>query len=144
MIRVFIMVAILTVSAFADIKWQPYEEAFKKAKEQNKLVMIYIFSPSCHYCKRMEATTFKDKKVQEIVNKYFIPVKIRKCSKIGQEVRKEYGYLGTPTFHFIESSGKKVKSIFGAWKKEDFLKILKYFYEGHYKKKSMTDYFLEE
>jgi thioredoxin-related protein len=140
-----IMVALVLISktVLADINWENYENAFIKAKKEKKLVMIYIYSPECHYCKEMEETTFKDKQVQQTVNRYFVPVKVRKCSKDGQEIRKEYGYLGTPTFHFIEPNGKKIKSIFGAWIKEDFLKILKYFYEKHYKTKSMTDYFME-
>lgn len=131
------------LSSVAKINWEKYENAFKKAKEENKLIMIYIYSPECHYCKEMEKTTFQDKEVQRTVNKYFIPIKVRKCSEYGLEIRKEYGYLGTPTFHFVEANGKKIKSIFGAWKKDDFLKILKYFYEKYYKSKSMTDYFME-
>lgn len=138
------MLLTLSLAAFADVKWIDYEKAFKIAKEKGKLIMLYIYSPECHYCKEMEATTFKNEEVQKTVNEYFVPVKIRKCSEIGLEVRREYGYLGTPTFHFVKPNGKKIKSIFGAWKKEDFMKILKYFYEGHYKKKSMTEYFLEE
>lgn len=139
------MVAVLTLAlnSFAEVKWEKYENAFKRAKKENKIVMIYIYSPECHYCREMDETTFEDKEVQETVNKYFVPVKVRKCSEDGQEIRREYGYLGTPTFHFIEPNGKKIKSIFGAWRKDDFLKILKYFYEGHYKNKSMTDYFME-
>lgn len=138
------MLLAINLSVLADVKWLDYQEAFYKAKKENKIVMIYIYSPECHYCKEMEATTFKDKEVQETINKYFAPVKVRKCLELGLEIRKEYGYLGTPTFHFVKPDGKKIKSIFGAWKKEDFLKILKYFYEGHYKTKSMTEYFLQE
>jgi len=134
---------IVSFSAVAKINWEKYENAFKKASEESKLVLIYIYSLECHYCKEMDETTFQDKKVQDVVNKYFVPVKVRKCSEDGLEIRREYGYLGTPTFHFIEANGKKLKSIFGAWKKEDFLKILKYFYEKHYKTKSMTEYFME-
>ncbi len=138
------MLLAINLSTFADVKWLSYKDAFSKARKENKIVMIYLYSPECHYCKEMDETTFKDKKVQEIINKYFAPVKVRKCIELGLKVRKKYGYLGTPTFHFIKPDGKKIKSIFGAWKKEDFLKILKYFYEGHYKTKSMTEYFLQE
>ena len=142
--KVIVMVLTLSITAFAKINWVDYEDAFIKAKKENKIIMIYIYSPDCHYCKEMDATTFKDPDVQEIINRYFIPVKVRKCLENGLEVGKEYGYLGTPTFHFIQPNGKKIKSIFGAWRKKDFLQILRYFYEEHYKKKSMTEYFLEQ
>ncbi|SNZ06843.1 Protein of unknown function, DUF255 [Persephonella hydrogeniphila] len=130
--------------SYGDVKWYGLNDGFKKAQKEKKLVMIYIYSPKCHYCKEMDATTFKDKKVQDTINRYFVPIKVRKCSEDGMFVRAEYGYLGTPTFHFITPTGEKIKSIFGAWPKEDFLKILKYFYSGAYKTKPMTEYFMEE
>lgn len=130
--------------SYGDIKWYGLDDGFKKARKEKKIVMIYIYSPKCHYCKRMEATTFKDKKVQKILNRFFVPIKVRKCTEDGMFAREEYGYLGTPTFHFITPDGKKIKSIFGAWKKNEFLKILKYFYSGVYKRKTMTEYFMDE
>jgi thioredoxin-related protein len=130
--------------SYADIKWLGLTQGFKKARQEEKLIMIYIYSSKCYYCKKMEATTFKDPQIQEIVNKNFVAVKVRKCDDEGQFIRKEYGYLGTPTFHFLTPDGKKIKSIFGAWNKKEFLKILKYFYEKHYLSKSMTQYFMDE
>ncbi len=143
---VFILIlGICITSAKADIKWlKDLDTALYKAKKQNKLILIYIYSPHCGYCKKMDRTTFKDKEIQEILKKYFIPVKVDKDSPEGEMIKAEYGYLGTPTFHFLEPDGKKIKSIFGAWEKEDFLLILKYFAEGYYKKMSMTEYFMNE
>jgi thioredoxin-related protein len=114
LLRLLLVLVFIFESAFAEINWVNYEYAFIKSKKENKIVMIYIYSPICHYCKEMEETTFNNPEVQETLNKYFVPVKVRKCSKEGMEIRKEYGYLGTPTFHFIEPNGKKIKSIFGA------------------------------
>ncbi len=140
---VVLMLFVFSV-CYGDIQWLDLNKGFGKASKEGKLVMIYVYSPKCHYCKEMEAKTFKDKKVQQTINRYFVPIKVRKCSEDGMFVREEYGYLGTPTFHFVKQSGEKIKSLFGAWPKEDFLKILKYFYSGVYRKKSMTDYFMEE
>jgi len=138
------IVLIISNFSFADINWANLKDAFKKAKKENKLVMIYIYSIHCQYCKKMERTTFNDKEVQNILNKYFVPVKVEKDSEEGIKVKNKYGYFGTPTFHFITSDGRKIKSLFGAWEKEDFLKILQYFYTKMYKQKSMTEYFMEE
>ncbi len=135
----------VVVSAKAEIRWlKDLDLALYKAKKQNKLVLIYIYSPHCGYCKKMDRTTFRDKEVQEFIKKYFIPVKVDSNSPEGEIIKEEYGYLGTPTFHFLEPDGKKIKSIFGAWEKKDFLLILKYFAEGHYKKTTMTEYFMNE
>jgi len=138
-----LLLTAFSLNAVASINWVSYKDAFKKAQKENKLVMIYIYSDECHYCKEMEQTTFKDKEVIQTINRYFVPVKVEKKTKDAKEVIKKYGYLGTPTFHFVDKDGKKLKSIFGAWKKEDFLKILGYFYSQVYKTKTMTEYFME-
>lgn len=142
--KVVLLFFLMAGISYADIKWLSLEDGFSRAQKEKKIVLIYIYSPKCHYCKKMEATTFKSPQVQEIVNKYFIPVKVRKCSEDGAFVKEEYGYLGTPTFHFVKPDGTKIKSLFGAWSKEEFLKILRYFYSGAYKQKSMNEFFTEE
>ncbi len=145
LVFLILFLGMVVVSAKADIRWlKDLDTALYKAEKQNKLILIYIYSPHCGYCKKMDRTTFKDKKVQEMIKKYFIPVKVDKDSPEGEIIKAEYGYLGTPTFHFLEPDGKKIKSIFGAWKKDDFLMILKYFAEGYYKKMNMTEYFMNE
>ncbi len=141
---IVLLLATLSIS-FADIHWiTDLDKGFKKAQKEKKLILIYVYSPKCHYCKEMERTTFKSKKVQEMIEKYFVPLKIRKCSEDGQFVKMEYGYFGTPTFHFLEPDGTKIKSIFGAWKEKEFLKILEYFAKGYYKKMNMTEYFMRD
>ncbi len=131
-----------TVS-LAEVNWFSLNEGLKKAKKEKKLVVIYITSKHCQYCKKMDKTTFEAKEIQNYMNIHFIPIKVEKSSKDGLLVRKMYGYMGTPTFHFLEPSGKKIKTLFGAWKTDEFMKILRYFAEGHYKTESMTEYFMK-
>ncbi len=141
--RVVFLLLFLIGFSFADIRWYSLEDGLKKAEKERKYVLIYITSKHCHYCREMDKTTFKDDKVQRYLNTYFVPIKVEKTSKEGLLVRKKYGYMGTPTFHFLEADGKKIKTLFGAWNKEEFLKILKFFAEKHYKKESMTEYFMK-
>ena len=144
MIKAVIIILLFISNAQAKINWETdLDQAFKKAEKENKLLLIYLYSPKCHYCKFMEKKVFTDKKVQEYINKNFIPVKARKCSDNGQFIKVHYGYVGTPMFYFVDKDGELIKSIFGAWNKKDFMKILKYFAEGHYKKLPMTEYFMK-
>ena len=142
--RVLLALLILIGFANAQINWVPYSQAFEKAKKENKLVFIYIYSPSCHYCDIMDFNVFESKRVEEILNKYFIPVKLRKCSNEGIEVRKKYGFVGTPMFYFLNPDGSKIKTIFGAWEEKDFVKILNYFASGSYKEMTMDEYFMKQ
>ncbi len=142
--RLVLFVLLVIGFANADIRWETdLNRAFGRAEKENRLLLIYLYSPKCHYCKFMEKKVFTDRKVQDMVNKNFVPVKVRKCTDDGQFIKVHYGYVGTPMFYFVKPDGDLIKSIFGAWEKKDFLKILQYFAEGHYKRVPMTEYFME-
>ncbi len=142
--RIAVVIFFLLIGfSFGNVSWYSLKEGLKKAKEENKPIVIYITSKHCQYCKKMDRTTFQDKQVIDYLEKHFVPIKVEKSSKDGLEVRKIYGYVGTPTFHFLTPDGKKIKTLFGAWKPDEFLGILKYFAEGHYKKINMTEYFMK-
>lgn len=141
--KVFLVLLILIGISRADINWVDYDKAFARAKKENKLVMVYIHSPSCHYCDLMEFKVFDSRRVEDILNNKVVAVKLRKCSKEGIEIRKKYGFTGTPMFYFFKPDGTFVKSVFGAWEEKDFVKILEYFYTGAYNNMSMTEYFMK-
>jgi uncharacterized protein YyaL (SSP411 family) len=59
------------------IEWQTYSnEPFDNAKINNKLILLYSKSPSCHWCQQMDKTTWQDPKVIQLVKDNFIPVLI--------------------------------------------------------------------
>ncbi|BCD63121.1 hypothetical protein NitYY0826_C2011 [Nitratiruptor sp. YY08-26] len=116
--KIFLLIPLIMFG----IDYHSYKDAVKKAKELHKPVMIEITSSHCHYCKWMESTTLQDKEVVSFIQKNFIPVRID-VSK--EEIPKGIEYSMTPTFIFMDPKGRIIKKIPGAWKKEDFLKILK-------------------
>ncbi|MGB9766705.1 MAG: thioredoxin family protein [Sulfurihydrogenibium sp.] len=142
--KVLVLLLLIIGFAKADINWVPYNQAFDKAKKENKLVFIYIYSPSCHYCDIMDFQVFESKRIEDLLNTKFVPVKLRKCSQEGMEVRKKYGFVGTPMFYFLDKDGNKIKTIFGAWEEKDFFKILNYFVTGSYKDMTMDEYFMKQ
>lgn len=63
--------------AYNPVEWYPWgEEAFEKAREENKLVVVSIGYSACHWCHVMEYESFEDEKVAEIMNRYFINIKV--------------------------------------------------------------------
>jgi len=63
--------------AYNPVDWFPWgEEAFKKALEEDKPLFISIGYSSCHWCHVMEKESFEDPEIAEILNKYFVPVKV--------------------------------------------------------------------
>jgi len=59
------------------VDWYPWgDEAFEKAKEENKPIFLSIGYSTCHWCHVMEHESFEDSTVAAQMNKYFISIKV--------------------------------------------------------------------
>ena len=59
------------------VDWYPWgKEAFDKAKKENKPVFLSIGYSTCHWCHVMERESFESEEVAEILNEFFICVKL--------------------------------------------------------------------
>lgn len=56
------------------VAWSP--EVFEQAKKENKLVLISVGYSACHWCHVMEHESFENEEVAELMNRYFINVKV--------------------------------------------------------------------
>ncbi|MBU3098277.1 thioredoxin domain-containing protein [Clostridium sp. DSM 17811] len=52
------------------------EEAFTKAKEDDKPILVSIGYSCCHWCYVMEKESFENEEVAAILNRYFIAIKV--------------------------------------------------------------------
>ncbi len=60
------------LQAHADnpVEWYPWgEEAFKKAKRENKLIFLSIGYSTCHWCHIMEKESFENREIADILNR---------------------------------------------------------------------------
>ncbi len=63
--------------AHNPVDWFPWgEEAFAKAKKENKPIFLSIGYSTCHWCHVMERESFEDPTIAKIINEYFIPIKV--------------------------------------------------------------------
>ncbi|NJJ37904.1 thioredoxin domain-containing protein [Paenibacillus apii] len=63
--------------AHNPVDWLPWgEEAFEKAKAENKPVFVSIGYSSCHWCHVMEEESFADEEVAELLNGHFVSIKV--------------------------------------------------------------------
>ncbi|MBU0720669.1 thioredoxin domain-containing protein [bacterium] len=66
------------------VDWYPWgEEAFAKAKEEDKAIFISIGYSSCHWCHVMEETVFENTTCADILNESFV------CIKVDREERPD-------------------------------------------------------
>ncbi len=99
-----------------------FNTALQKAKNQNKEVMMMYTAVWCPECNYIKDVVFKNKKVVDYIQEYFI-VLILDVQK--DKLPEEFKYIGIPTFFFIDRNGKMKNKIIGGDKASKFLKKLK-------------------
>ena len=59
------------------VDWFPWsDEAFKKAKSEDKPVFLSIGYSTCHWCHVMEKESFEDEEVAALMNDSFVSIKV--------------------------------------------------------------------
>lgn len=63
--------------AHNPVNWHPWgEEAFEKAKKEDKPIFLSIGYSTCHWCHVMERESFEDQEVADLLNRHFISIKV--------------------------------------------------------------------
>jgi uncharacterized protein len=75
------------------------EEAFEKAKQQDKPVLVSIGYAACHWCHVMERESFEDPEVATIMNEHFINI------KVDREERPDVDHIYMDAVQAISGSG---------------------------------------
>ena len=113
------------------VDWFPWgEEALSKAKNENKLILVSIGYSACHWCHVMEHESFEDQDVADIMNSFFV------CIKIDREVRPDIDQIYMDAVQLMTGSGgwplncfclPDQRPIYGGtyFKKEDWKSLLR-------------------
>ena len=63
--------------AHNPVDWYPWsDEAFAKARRENKPVFLSVGYSTCHWCHVMERESFADKGIAELLNRSFVSIKV--------------------------------------------------------------------
>ena len=63
--------------AHNPVDWFPWgAEALTKSRTENKPIFLSICYSACHWCHVMERESFENPQIAELVNRYFVPVKV--------------------------------------------------------------------
>jgi hypothetical protein len=86
--------------AHNPVNWYAWgDDAFAQAKKANKPVLLSIGYSTCHWCHVMEQESFEDPAIAEIINRYYIAI------KVDRERRPDLDALYMTTVQMLTGSG---------------------------------------
>src|SRR5271157_2433361 len=63
--------------AHNPVDWYPWgQEAFEKARTEDKPIFLSIGYSTCHWCHVMEHESFEDETTAKVMNKNFVAIKV--------------------------------------------------------------------
>lgn len=143
-----------------EIKWVTWEEALVLNKTEGKKIFIDMYTDWCGWCKRMDATTFRNQSVINSISKDFYAVKFDaeqkepiefkgtkfEFTKAGRRgahglaVALLEGRLSYPSFVYLDENLDGITISPGFKKPDGILPELQWVSEEHYKTKSFDEY----
>lgn len=124
--------------AGGEILWRNDPEGRKEASVSGKTLLISFYADWCGYCKKMDATTFRDRQVVAYVEKYFVPVKVDSDKE--KQLAASYFVRGLPTTVFAKPSGEPISSLPGYVEPEHFLLAMQFIQTKGYEKMSFQEF----
>lgn len=89
------------------VDWYPWcEEAFEKARNENKIIFLSVGYSTCHWCHVMEKESFESESVAEIMNRNFVNI------KVDREERPDIDKVYMSFIHASTGSGGWPMSVF--------------------------------
>ena len=82
------------------VDWYPWgDEAFEKAKQEHKPLIVSIGYAACHWCHVMEHESFEDKETAAYMNEHFV------CIKVDREEHPDVDHMYMDAVQAISGSG---------------------------------------
>lgn len=142
----------------APIHWMGFEDALAKGDPATKKIFIDTYTHWCGWCKKMDASTFRDSAIAKYMNDHFLAVKLdaethdtihfrehdfvfkpeNKSNELASSLMNNQ--MSYPTFIFLDEQYNLLTPLAGYQTPEQLMSVLKYFGENIYKTKKWEDY----
>lgn len=146
------VIMLFLFSGLTNAQTKSFEESLKLAKEQNKKVIVDVYTDWCGWCVKMDRDSYGSTEIKDIINSNFILVKLDAESKskinyngksyTGEELAAKFQASGYPTTVFLSSDGNiiefnydkyKMNNLPGYYNAKEFKKVLEYIRDEKYK-----------
>lgn len=105
------------------ISWEDdLAHAFKKARNEGKMVMADFYTDWCGWCKKLDKDVYTNTEVKRLAENFI-------CAKINCQIDKgafsKYGLKGYPTIIFFNANGDIIETVIGYKAPKIFVGIMK-------------------
>ena len=91
-------------ASLSGVAWRDWgEEAFLASRTDGKPVLLALTATWCHWCHVMDQTSYSDPRVIELLNKWFIPVRVDVDQR--PDLSARYNQGGFPSVAFLNIDG---------------------------------------
>jgi thiol-disulfide isomerase/thioredoxin/Flp pilus assembly protein TadD len=102
------------------LEGKPFAEVLRRAKAENKPVMLDVVASWCGPCKIMDRTTFSDPGVVDWAKKTVIPARVDAEKGEGRRISARYQAFSFPTVVFLDGDGNEIDRLVGGFGVVDF------------------------
>jgi hypothetical protein len=110
-IIVGVLGAIYILIPSGDTQAETLEDGIKLAREQNKLIFLYVNGDWCTYCKLLEAQFSQSQEFQDLINDHYIWVTL--AFEKNPTIVRRFNLRGTPALFVLDQDGSLIMEIIG-------------------------------
>lgn len=100
-----------------------FDQAKEESLKTKKIILLQFEMDGCGGCKKMNETTYKDQKIIDEMNEWFVLLKLDLIKD--REVRKMLGAYWTPSFYFLDNNGNSYYHFNGYLPADEFRAMLR-------------------
>lgn len=101
----------MAIAAPAKAKTSTYAKLAAQATKQDKLLLADFFTDWCYWCQQLDKKVYPDKRVSELIDKYFVLAKIN--AEQDTATAGKYDVSAYPTIVIVDTDGVVLKKILG-------------------------------
>ncbi|MDZ7267116.1 MAG: thioredoxin fold domain-containing protein [candidate division KSB1 bacterium] len=132
------------------LTWLEFEQAMATAKKERRLLVVDFYTDWCGWCKVMERDTYGNAEVIKYARARLVLSKVnaessaltryKDQSLTYRQLALAFGVRGYPATIFISPEGEFLTLVSGFIPPDQFLPMLEFLAEGHYKNMKYEDF----
>jgi len=164
--KTILLISILsffTLNSFTqevEVKWYTFEEAVELNKQEKRKIFIDVYTDWCGWCKKMEASTFTNPAIANILNNEYYAVRFDAETKDtisfrgkqfvneGGKSRSPHqlavallkGKMSYPSVAYLNENNQFITAVPGYYSPERLEPVLKFFAEDAFLRQSFQEY----